>query len=117
MATLRNLPQRLDSFSKILIATGQINYMASSIDGVNEQIKISGLGEKDVHKEGLQQRERVLSEVVRDLSKVMNKLGDIINSHDCICAIDMRIAKIPFEIIVSGMDEVDNDYEIEEAAQ
>jgi len=29
---------KLDSLSKILIATGQINYMAASIDSVNEQM-------------------------------------------------------------------------------
>lgn len=33
------MSQKLDSLSKIIIATGQINYMANSISTVNEQIK------------------------------------------------------------------------------
>ena len=109
-AKIRSLPQRLDSFSKILIATGQINYMASSIDGVNNQMKFIP-DKQGFHADGIKEKDEVLAEVVQDLRAVMNKLGNLINNCDCICSIDMRVAKVPFEIIESGMDECENEYD------
>jgi hypothetical protein len=108
------MSQKLDSFSKILIATAQINYMAASIDSVNEQIKFSGLASEVVHNEGVNERDDILRETVTDLAAIMEKLGNLINNHDCLCAIDERVAKVPFEIIVHGKDDTEKDYEDEE---
>lgn len=105
--------QKLDSFSKILIATGQINYMAASIDSVNQQMKFIP-DEKNVHAGGIEARDILLEQTVKKLTEVMNDLGEIINAHDCICAIDVRVSKVPFEILIEGKDDTDNDYEDDE---
>lgn len=100
---------KLDSLSKIIIATGQINYMAVSIDSVNEQIKM--IPDKEgVHAEGIKEKDELLKSVVSKLSLIMEDMGNLINEHNCICAIDERVSKVPFEIILHQMDEVEKDY-------
>jgi hypothetical protein len=101
------MSQKLDSLSKILIATGQINYMAASIDSVNEQIKMIP-DENGYHAEGIKKRNELLAETVISLTAVMKKMGSLI---DCICTIDARVAQVPFEILVEGMDDTTKDYE------
>ena len=104
------MSQKLDAFSKILIATGQINYMAASINGVNEQMKF--IPDKDgIHKDGIKAKDDLLDEVVEKLGLIMEDMGNLINSHDCICTIDERVGKVPFEIIVHKMDDTEIDYE------
>lgn len=101
--------QKLDSLSKIIIATGQINYMAVSIDSVNEQMKFIP-DEKGYYKEGIQQFDDALAETVVSLSVIMEDLGNLINNRDCISHIDTRVAKVPFEIIIEGKDDCETDY-------
>lgn len=101
---------KLDSFHKILIATGQINYMAASLDSVNSEIKTIP-DPQGVHRDGIEDRKKALAETVEKLTVVMNNLGDCINRWDCLCEIDQRVAKVPFEIMVEGKDETDELYE------
>lgn len=101
---------RLDSFSKILVATGQINYMAASINGANEQLKFIP-DENGFHTNGIKESDKLLADVVNDLSGVLEKMANLINAHDCICAVDLRVSKVPFEILIRKMDECENDYE------
>jgi hypothetical protein len=102
--------QKLDSFNKIILATGTINYLASSINGLNEQIKI--IKAKDsVFDEGIKQRDEVLAEVVEELGKVMNKLGDLINAQDALCAVDQYVITPAFMVVVHGHDEVEGDFD------
>jgi len=56
------MSQKLDSLSKILIATGQINYMAASIDSVNEQMKFLP-DAKGFHAEGIKEFDDTLSSI------------------------------------------------------
>lgn len=104
-----NKPERLDSFSKILIATGQINYMASSIDGVQKQI-VCLPDENGYHKDGIEERRRLLEITVRRLTSIAQEMGEFINSRDMLCPIDIRVSKVPFEIL-GGMDEVEKEYQ------
>jgi len=107
------MSQKLDSLSKIIIATGQINNMAVSIDSVNEQMKF--IPDKEgVHKDGIESKSEVLAETVVKLTAIMEELGDLINNHDCICHLDTRVSKVPFEILLHGMDDCEQDYEDEE---
>lgn len=104
------MSQKLDSLSKIIIATGQINYMAVSIDSVNEQIKF--VPDKEcVHKEGIEARNEILAETVTKLAAIMKEIGHFINATDCICHIDTRVAAVPFEILIAGKDDCEEDYE------
>lgn len=108
---VRSLPKRLDHFSKIIIATGQINYMASSVNGVNLQLKAIRKQDEDFLRELIKTNDEFLKEVVVDLKNIMEKVGNYINGVDCICPIDVRVSKVPFEIVVENKDEVENDYE------
>lgn len=103
------MSQKLDSLSKIIIATGQINYMAVSINSVNEQTKFIP-DSNGVHKEGIEARDEILSEMVAKLTAIMEEVGDFINNADCICHIDTRVAAAPFEILVHGMDDCEEIY-------
>lgn len=101
---------KLDSLSKILIATGQINYMAASLFSVNTQIRMIP-DEDGVHKDGIEDREAALQETVKELGQIMEKLGNCINRWDCICNIDERVATVPFNIIIHGKDDTEEEYE------
>lgn len=107
---------KLDSLSKILIATGQINYMAASIDSVNEQIKFIP-DENGFHKDGIKEKDECLSDVALRLAAIMEDMGNLINSWDCICHIDERVSKVPFEILIHGEDDTEKDYDYEREQQ
>jgi hypothetical protein len=97
--------ERLDDFSKILVATSAINYMAASINGVNEQIKFIPDPE-GIHKDGIEARRTILFETWGKLGEIMEELGNLINDQDCICPIDERITKEAFNIIIRNKDDV-----------
>lgn len=102
--------EKLDSFSKILIATGQINYMASAINGLNVQMKMTGLAKKDVHAEGVKEKDELLEETVNKLAAIMEDLGNYMSNNDCICNIDVRLTTEAFKIIIHKQDDVEKDY-------
>lgn len=95
--------KKLDSLSKIMLATGAINYMAVSMDSVNEQVKMIPDPE-GVHKEGIKERDETLAAAVGQLSDVMELLGNLLNNQDAICKIDIRATKQAFDIIIHGKD-------------
>lgn len=103
------MSEKLDSFSKILIATGQINYMAASINGVNQEMKFIP-DPNGYHKDGIKEKDDLLNDVVVRLGAIMEDMGNLINNHDCICPIDERVSKVPFEIIVHGKDDVNKTF-------
>ncbi|MEO5991883.1 MAG: hypothetical protein ABIP68_09635 [Ferruginibacter sp.] len=105
--------QKLDSLSKIIIATGQINYMAVSIDSVNEQMKFIP-DKQGIHKEGIEAKSEILADIVTKLTAILEEVGDFINDTDCICHIDTRVAKVPFEILLDGKDDSEHDYDEED---
>lgn len=106
--------EKLDDFNKILIATAQINYMASAIHGVNVQMKMTGLAKEKVHAPGVKEKDRLLAETVKTLGEVMEDLGNYMSGADCICPIDVRVTTPAFEIIIHGKDDVEKDYQLEE---
>lgn len=112
------MSQKLDNFSKILLATGQINYMASSIDGVTSDIRSLSRDPKydprGWHKSRAEANDRVLGETVRKLAKIMEEMGNYINACDIICPLDERVAKVPFEIVISEMDDTEKKYDEED---
>ena len=91
------MAQKLDSFKKILLATGQINYLASAIQEVIEGSKMN---------------EDVISAISGGLASIMEMLAEIANDHDFTLPIDERISRVPFEILLHDMDDVESDYEI-----
>jgi len=101
--------EKLDSFSKILIATGQINYLASQINMTNIAIK-SVPDELGWRAEGIKDRDEALAETVMKLSDIMQELADLMNNQDFTQEIDARITKAPFEILIHGMDDVTTEY-------
>lgn len=96
---------KLESIAKIMMATGAINYMACALNDVNEQMKF--IPDKEgYHKPGIEAKDQLLAEVVVDLTAIMNKLGDIINAHDCSCPIDIYATQAAFDVLVKGNDDV-----------
>lgn len=100
--------EKLDSFSKIILATGAIQYMAASINSVNEQMKMVPLKPEleAALSTGIKDRDDLLKETVENLNVVMQRLGDYMNDSDCICAIDIRATRAAFEIVALGKDSV-----------
>lgn len=97
---------KLDSFSKILLATQSINYMANIAHSVNQQIK--GIPDpQGIFKPGIKHRDELLKLVVSKLGEVMNELGHCLNNADSVSPIDERITKQAFDIIIHGKDNVE----------
>lgn len=107
MAKKKPKPQKLDSLSKIILATGAINYMAAGIDSVNEQIKMiqPPADMKDVFADGIKGRDAVLAKAVKQLAQVMEDLGNYMNNNDCLCPLDVRVTEDAFNVIIGGQDD------------
>ncbi len=97
--------EKLDNFNKILIATSAINYMASSVNMVNEQLKM--MPNIKPFEEGIEVKNKFLEVTLLQLSKIMEDMGNFINSGDIICPLDVRVTTPAFEIIIGGKDNVD----------
>ena len=97
--------QKLDSFSKILLATQTINYMAHTLCRVNEALKRFP-DHHAVISEGNKDREEVIKTTLKKLSDIMEELGNVLNNYDCTLPIDERVTKGAFEIVIHGKDNV-----------
>ena len=109
--------EKLDSFNKILLATGSINYMASAINGVKEQVKMIPKIDEDIDNtnKGIVERgEAILNDALSKLSEVMESLGNYMSGEDCICPIDVYATTPAFNIIMHGKDDTDFDGETQE---
>lgn len=104
------MTEKLDSFSKILVATGQINYLASCINSVNTAIKMIP-DEKGVHTDSIKDRDDILTEAADKLAAIMEDLADLMNDQDFAQTIDVRLTKAPFGVLLHGMDETEVEYE------
>lgn len=101
--------EKLDDLSKILLATGAINYMANALHSVNNTMKIvihQNPKEKEVFEAGIKHKDELLKRTVSTLGQLMEYLGECMNAHDCICEIDVRATKEAFNIIVHKNDDV-----------
>lgn len=99
--------QRLESIAKIMMATGAINYMACALNDVNEQMKF--VPDKDgYHLPGIQAKDQLLADTATALAAIMNKLGDMMNAHDCLCPIDIYATQAAFDVLVQGNDDVNH---------
>lgn len=104
--------EKLDSLSKILVATSAINYMANTLFSVNQQMRqvvhLKPELEK-VHGSGMDYRDSLLANTVVKLGQIMEELGNCMNEQDCISPIDVRITKEAFSIILEGNDDVEQE--------
>lgn len=102
------MSEKLDPLSKIIIATGQINFMSAHIHVANSQIRLIP-DQYGFQKDGLDERNSLLNEVVENLGDIMEKLGNLINSYDMATPIDERVSEVPFDIVVHGNDDIEGD--------
>lgn len=103
--------EKLDSFSKIIVATSAINYMANSLSTVNQQVKMVAHlrpEEKHIFEDGIKAKDEALADAVKKLGEIMEELGNCINNCDAICEIDERVTKEAFAIILHGKDDVES---------
>lgn len=108
--------KRLDTLSKILLTCGQLEYFASALNNMTEQIGFVCSNSPqpnqvmtDIYRENRDQ----LEETYKELKTSLKMLTDYMASRDAICSIDQRIAQVCMEILFHGKDEVNNDYEEE----
>lgn len=99
--------QKLDSFSKIMLATGAINYLASMIEGLNSDMKRLPDPDK-VHAPGIEKREAAVESALGKLKEAMEVLG---NSMDECCAIDQYVTSPAFQVLIHGHDDVEGDFD------
>lgn len=118
------MSEKLDNFSKILLATSTINYMAASLNSANEQIKMVLYANRkeqndiaETMQEGIVERTEKLESVVADLCDIINRFGNFLNNIDAVCPIDERIYKAPIEILIDKKDDVDFDYDNEDFSE
>lgn len=97
--------EKLDTLSKILLATQSINYMALQINTVNEHIKMIQNTNTALQK-GIIQRDNKLYETERHLTKIMTALGDFMNANDICSNIDARVTSQAFSIL-QGNDNIE----------
>jgi len=101
--------QNLDDFSKILIATGNINYVANALSTLLAQRKMLTGDNKEIQEINAEM-EAELADTVEQLSGIYERLLDHMNDRDAVCEIDVRLSKVPCEILLEGMDEVCTEY-------
>lgn len=104
------MSSKLDDFNKILLATGAINYLSSSIYGVNENMKYllnSDIPVDKTLKEGIDIRNTLLSDTVTKLYEVMEELGEYMNGYDCISPVDIRATNEAFKIVSGEHDNIE----------
>jgi hypothetical protein len=77
---------------------------------VNERIKMLPRSYVGLE-EGIQERSEMLEKTVKDLVNIMEDLGDFLNNNDITCAIDERVSRVPFDILLFDKDDYDDDYE------
>ena len=114
----KKIPEKLDSVSKIIVATSAINYMANIISSLNADMgKVllsmaaadKHFAEPDYKKSilnDIEERRELLKSVVNRLGSIMVDLDNCLNNCDGTMPIDERITKTAFEIIVHGNDTV-----------
>ena len=93
---------RLDPFSKILLATQTINYLANNVNAVIQDIKT--IAPRDPkHGEQLEKsflaKEAYLDLVAAGLVGIMNDLGDFCNGGDMVTPVDEKATENAFHIL------------------
>lgn len=101
------MSQKLDVFNKILLATGSINYLASAVYNLNEQMKTIA-DPKGIFKEFNEKRDDDLVKVLDHLKEAMEILG---NSIEEPCAIDVYVTTPAFNVVMHGHDDVEGDFD------
>jgi|SRR6185503_11420550 len=102
--------EKLDNFSKVLVATSAINYLANTLWEVNNQTKTTlhlYPAEKHIFEHGIKYKDEVLAETVKKLGQIMEELGECLNSCDASCEIDNRVTTPAFDIVLRGKDSVE----------
>lgn len=102
--------ERLQKISKIMLATGTINYLATHIHTINSEMRVTNLAYEDSpHSETIHDQEQTLTKTLLHLEKAMDELADYMEAYDCLMPIDIAFTHVPFSIISGGMDEVNRD--------
>ncbi|MFC0182543.1 hypothetical protein SAMN04515674_101499 [Pseudarcicella hirudinis] len=103
---------KLDAAAKILIATGQIQYLAHNLSNMLQALVIERAysdpfgSTSHIIKKG----EDLLNSSVERLTHVFEDMSLFMDEWDRSLEIDKRVIQVPFEILVHDMDEVHNPY-------
>lgn len=99
--------EKLDDFSKIVLATSSIAYMASQIN----RVILSTPNPPDAATEyNLEEGRDLLTFSLQRLIPIMNALATHLNDAGIARHIDERATSPAFEVCVYGFDETETDY-------
>lgn len=108
---MENEAPKLDPYSKILLATQTINFLASNINSVmNDYAWLSTVNEPasaERLRNSAKQKKDLLEDALIGLVSVMESLADYCNDFDSITPIDIKIVKPAFDVLVHGEDLVE----------
>ena len=102
--------EKLDPQSKILLATGAINYLANQLHSLNKQMKMAVHLRpecKDIFEDGIKNRDEILENSIVRLKIVMEELSDCLNDCDAVQAIDVKVVTPAFDVLVHGKDSLE----------
>ena len=100
--------EKLQQVNKIMLATGTINYLATHIHTINQQMIFSNATHGDnPHKQSLHDQKQTLNRTLLHLEKAMNELAEYMEGYDCLMPLDTLVIQPSFYVISEGMDEVD----------
>lgn len=97
------MSEKLDDYSKIIIATASINYMAHQINTVIAQTK--GINNPEVQKM-VNDNETVLFDFKGRIHEICEDMANFMNAVDMVQPIDDRIVTTVIEIL-NGEDDMD----------
>lgn len=110
MENIEPQPERLDSYSKILLATASINYLAHQVFQVNEACK-NLFDPKGMLSEGIEAKNQLLQETVTKLTAIVEDLANYTNETDITQHIDERVLNEPLRVLIFNEDEVEKHYD------
>lgn len=103
---------KLDDYSKILLATSQINMLANNLNQIKsgrwvfESLPFLNQAETEINAE----IDKALRSTVEKLSNVFEELAVFLDGIDAVSPIDVRISKAASEILLFDKDETEEEY-------
>lgn len=108
MKTINMKNEKLNPINKIVLATGSINYMAAHIHTIRQQMLATNLQhEGNPHKQSLHDQKQTFNRTLMHLENAMEELMSYLDGYDCLTDLDVTILNPPFDVIVEGNDDMD----------
>lgn len=107
---------KLDNYSKIILAIGNINYLSSSVNDLLRTMRLHGRyqTDEDFRRQAVE-LEVTLGATAIQLNLAMQNLGNLANSIDLLCPLDVYVTSPAFFVVGAGFDETEAEYPVMDA--